>query len=295
MVFDFLKYADDYDIPYVTENGNLSRSWLAALDCPWCGTHGKYHLGIPEDGSRSYCWSCGHHSLHSTIKALTPQVNPQAIIDRYGDTFSFIDRLKKEARATTLDYGFGPLTASAKRYLEKRGFDPDYIEKKYDLRWGGLFGDWAYRIIAPIRENGEVISWQGRTISKEVTPKYKFLPIEMSIKDPKSCLWNIENCEDSTVIVTEGIYDCMKWGDGACAVMGIRTTEAQARKLAEYQKVIILFDPEREAQRRALKFAYKIASMSTGVVEVADTEDAKDLGATSFEEMQKIKEKVLTV
>lgn len=292
MVFNFIDYFNTYNIPFVTERGNLSRGWMAATDCPWCGSYEKYHLGIPPDGSYTYCWACGHHSLKSTIHTLTPHADVEAVIEEFGDSFMFVERLKKTPHAEKLEWDFPECNKAARAYLKGRGFDPDDVITRYGLRFGGIFGEWAFRIIAPIYQDGRLVSWQGRHISNDGVGKYKFLSVERSVVDPKDCLWNIDTCRKSHVLVTEGIYDGMKLGADTCAVMGITTTEAQARRLAGYKRVILLYDPEDEAQRRAESFAAKISSMGSASVEVIDTERPYDLGATSFEEIAEIRKEL---
>ena len=289
MVFNFTEYCDTYQIPYVTERGNLSKGWMAATDCPWCGSYEKYHLGVPPDGSYTYCWACGYHSLRATIYALTPHTDIDAVLEEFGDSFMFVSRLKKTAHAEALSLDFPECNKAAIRYLTERGFDPSIIIPKYNLRFGGIFGDWAFRIITPIYQDGRLVSWQGRHIKNDGVGKYKFLSIEKSVVDPKDCLWNIDNCKKPYILTTEGTYDGMKLGDDTCAVMGITTTEAQARRLAGYKKVFLVYDPEEEAQKRARDFAAKISSMSSTEVEVIDTEEDYDLGATSFEEIAEIR------
>ena len=82
-------------------------------------------------------------------------------------------------------------------YLEKRNFDVDELQKKYNLVGGGLVGKYKYRIIIPIYENGILVSWQARTIlDKKVCdelkiPRYKNLPIESSVKNKSYKVYTI--------------------------------------------------------------------------------------------------------
>ena len=293
MVFDFLKYFDDNGIEYVTSASNLSQSWIAALDCPWCNSIGKNHLGIPPDSSRSYCWACGGHGLENTIRKLTPNKDVDDILDAYGDGYAFVNRLNKPVtHATKVEWDFPPLTKEARKYLAKRGFDPDYTEEHFGLRWGGITGPWAYRILVPIYQEGVLVSYQGRTISKLESVRYKTLDKEASVIDPKNALMGIDRCTGHTVVVTEGPFDHMKWGDGSVSVLGISTTETQARRLAQFRRVILLYDPEPVAQARAKKFGAKIASLGKASVEVVDTELDDDLGAMSYDEIDKLKEEL---
>ena len=95
--FDFLRYADDYGIEYTTHAGNLSKSWLLSLDCPFCGNHnGKHHLGIPASGAYGYCWRCSGKSLYQITRALTPSVNYYTLLETYGGYVDDRALLKKK-------------------------------------------------------------------------------------------------------------------------------------------------------------------------------------------------------
>lgn len=290
--FDFLRYMDDNSIEYVTQAGNLSKGWLAAISCGFCGEH-NHKLGIGPTGTYGNCWSCGHKSLYTLTKHLTPNLHYEDLIEQYSD---YVDRRKtwgkKVAKATELEFNFNPLGKVARKYLVGRGFDPDYLQEKYNLRDGGLVGDWRFRIIIPIYHNGILVSWQGRSIIKDAEVRYLTLGIEKSVMDAKSVFFNWDNATGDTVIVNEGPFDSMRLGDGAIATLGTSTTEAQVRLLTKFKKVIVLFDPEKAAMVRAHKFANKVAALGINV-EVIDTEADDDVGSMSQEEADKLKKELL--
>lgn len=298
--FNFIKYADDYSIAYQTSASNLSKGWMCCMDCPRCGaSNGKHHLGISPTGSYSVCWSCGGMSIYELTRLLTPSVNYYTLLEEYAGWIDdrAILKKKKVVHAESVEFNFDPLGKPARKYLEKRGFDPDILQDKYKFRDGGCIGDYKYRVIIPIIYNGAVVSYQGRSYNPAVEPKYKFLPDEKSIISPKHIFFNLDNAVKDAVIIVEGIFDAIKLAGDDCsdviASLGISTTENQVRLIAErYKKVFILFDPEVEAQVRARKFAAKIGSLGVKV-EVVDTEKPYDLGDTSPEECKEIKEILL--
>lgn len=296
--FDFLRYADDNNIEYVTSAGNLSRGWVAALNCGFCGEH-NHKLGIGPTGTYGNCWACGHKSLYTLTKQLTPNLHYDDLIEEYS---GYIDRRKtwnkKTVKATELEFNFAPLSPTAKKYISKRNFDPNEMAIRYGMADGGLVSDWRYRIIIPFYYKGQVVSYQGRAYNKELDPKYKFLSVEKSVVNPKEIFYNMDNATKSAVIVTEGVFDCLRLaGDGGdvIASLGISTSEAQLRLLKErYKTVHICYDPEPVAQIRAKKLAEKLSAMGVKTM-VWNTELDYDLGDTSVEEAKKIKQEILGV
>jgi len=295
--FDFIRYCDDYGIQYRVHNGNLSKGWLAALDCPFCGAgSGKYHLGIPETGTYGNCWNCGGHSLKNILNKLTPEVSYYTLIKNYANYVEIHDRLLVE-HSPVVAFDFLPFGSVANKYLLKRRFDPSFIADKYKMRDGGFTGDFSYRIIIPIIYEGKLVAYQGRSYHPLISPKYKFLAEEKCIINPKYILYNLDNCMHDYVVLTEGVFDCIRLaGDyctNVCATMGISTSEEQVRLIADrFRSVYICFDPEVVAQQRAHKLGAELSAMGVQV-HVIDTEASYDLGDTPDEEARELKHIIL--
>jgi len=294
MNFDMIRFCEDNHIGYTLQGKNVSRGWIGLQD-PWKGHDTGYHMGWNLSGCYLYSWSTGGHSLFSWMKEVVPNVDYRIAIETYGDVY--VDRRaewsKKTAQAETLEFHFEKLGKVARKYLTGRGFDADMLEDKYNLKWGGnVDPTWHHRIIIPIYHNGVLVSWQGRSVAKDAEIRYLTLGVEKSVMDPKSVFFNWDNATGSVVIVNEGPFDSMRLGDGAIATLGTSTTEAQVRLLKKFKKVIVLFDPEKNALIRAEKFAQKVAAMGINV-EVVDTEADDDVGAMPQEEADKLKKELL--
>ena len=298
--FNFLKYADDYGIEYTTHAGNLSKSWLLSLDCPFCGNHnGKHHLGIPASGAYGYCWRCSGKSLYQITRALTPSVNYYTLLETYSGWIDDRALLKKKkvTHVESVPFEFDPLGKVARKYLEKRGFDADFLQDKYKMRDGGQIGDFRYRVVVPIIYEGAVVAYQGRSYNSMVEPKYRFLPEEKCAMNPKHIFFNLDNARGDHVICVEGVFDAIKLAGEDCknviASLGISTTEEQVQLLAKrFKKVSICNDPERTAQERARKMAVKLSALGVEA-EVIDTEKNYDLGDTPASECKQLKEMIL--
>ena len=182
----------------------------------------------------------------------------------------------RKATATFLSLPSNEFTSKERKYLTKRNFDADFLHEKYGIVGGGITGRWKFRIIIPIYYKGRLVSWTARSIlSKDELkqldiPRYKNLSIEESVINPKDIFFNLDNCTKDSVVLTEGSFDVMRFGDNFICSLGTQLTQAQIRLLSErFNKVYIMFDNEPEAQEKARKFGMQIASMGLEV-EVVD-------------------------
>lgn len=120
--------------------------------------------------------------------------------------------------------------------------------------------------------NGKIVSWTGRSIlshakQKELNiPRYKNLSIEESVIDPKSILYNLDNCKKEIGVLTEGAFDVMRMGDDFFCSFGTELTQSQIAMIKNrFKKVFIMFDNEKEAQEKARKFGLQISSIGVEV------------------------------
>lgn len=286
MAFDAIKFLSDYHIRYWTHGKNCQPGWVN-ITCPFCGDTSN-HLGINLTAGNCFCWKCGGKSLWRIIHTLLPSVNPTDILEEYDDVPRYLTK-RKNAKAIELDLPGDPLTSIAKQYLRKRRFDPDYLESTYNLRYGGITGDWRYRIIIPIYDRrGKLLTYQGRDITGKLEERYKTLAIEKSVVNPKDVFFNIQNATKDVVGVVEGAFDVMRMGDNFICGLGTTLTQNQLLSLTEFSKVVFVFDPEPEAQAKALKYAQALASIDIEA-EVLDIGLDHDPGDCTEDEVKEIR------
>jgi len=199
---------------------------------------------------------------------------------------------RKVALATEIDLPGAELQSIHKKYLRRRKFSPDFLEKTYGLRGTGVTGDWKFRIIIPFYFRGQLVSYQGRDITGRQELRYKTLAVEKSIVDPKHLLYNIDNCREETICVVEGAFDAMRLGPSFAATFGTSMTEFQIKLLAAYRKVIFLFDPEPEAQAKADQAATKLSSFGCKVEKI-DLEIDRDPAELTDEEALELRRELL--
>lgn len=297
---NFEKLFKDYRISYSTR---VNRGWVN-VNCPFCDSKkDSMNLGFNPSGNYYHCWKSQHgYSLNFMLSKVlrVPESEVSSIVSEYTDSFSIRSTLnKKTARGKNLKLPTDGFTKAERRYLESRGFSPEYLHDRYGVVGGGIVGDWKFRIIIPIFYDGELMSWTGRSILDKVTlkemrkPRYKNLSIEKSVKNPKELFFNLDNCRGKSVVLTEGAFDVLRFDGKAICSLGTEMTESQIKLLSErFEKVFILFDNEKEAQDKARKFGRQLVSVGLDVTVVDAFSDfgRNDMGECTEDEIRQIKE-----
>jgi hypothetical protein len=109
-------------------------------------------------------------------------------------------------------------------YLKGRGYDPAELVAHWEVGYclEPDEGNWSClnRLIAPIRSDGVLVGWQGRTIgepSSRSTPKYLTMPGLAKT----SLLYNRDRAlVHQVVVLVEGVTDVWAVGDPAVALLG---------------------------------------------------------------------------
>lgn len=292
---DWVSFCSAYN---VKTKGIRKKTWLQ-VKCPFCHNDNGYHGAIALNSGAYSCWKCGTHSKDEFIAKVSGASPERAweILRPFasGNTSYSASQRKEEpmhAEHVVLP-SISRLSQPMKDYLARRGFNPEYMERKYGLKDGGIAGDWAFRLLIPIYQDGRLIAWQGRHIGNSDI-RYKASDDEQSAVNIKEAVYNMDNCKRDTVIAVEGVVDCWKIGDDCIAFFGIEVKDTQLKKIAErFKAVYFLFDPEPLAQARAEEYARKLAMLGIAawVVSFSDT-DSEDAGDMSKDEVLAIKRTV---
>jgi hypothetical protein len=303
MIYNWEQFFLNYNINY---SGPNSRGWWECT-CPYCNSSpGKLHGAIHKDYNIFYCFKCGKIPLPDAIYNLTG-ISWNSISRQYKFSFDQSDIIyskmnKEKQHAKKIEWPIGTieLNNQAKDYLYRRGFDPDYLIKKYNLRCCGPIGFiknknlFAFRIIIPIYYQRNIISFQGRNYTGKADVRYMTYPEDLEIVHHKDILYGIDDVPGNHVIIVEGILDKWKLGDYAAATFGTGYTDAQVNLIASrFEKVSIMFDPEAEAQKKAeelykklkgLRVKSEIIVLSEGDPGSLSDKDAKEIVKDIVEE-----------
>lgn len=151
-----------------------------------------------------------------------------------------------------LPYGFTPLldlpaSHPAFEFLRKQypgGLTPEYMARHYGIGYTAV-GDPLYklaseRVIFPVKLDGELVAWQGRTIVKGAEPRWYL---------PPGFLKPVYNCDKvpatDTPVIAEGIPAAIACGPKGVALFGKTATHQQLSYIAgRWGSAIIATDPE---------------------------------------------------
>lgn len=281
-------------IPYRRggEHHHVRTGWIG-IDCPSCGRGTeKFHLGINQRSFACVCWRCGARRLYDVLLELTDE--------KQGEVYKLLKTLESSspARKQTekpqgrlkLPSSVGELLKPHKRYLRKRGFDPDEISKVWNVQGLGIAGRYSWRLFIPIVLRGATVSWTTRAISDdEGVMRYLTSPPDCELVSSKSLLYG-EDFATHAVIVVEGPTDAWRIGPGAVATFGLNTSAKQLERLSRYAVRAICFDNEPRAQRRAQQLARSL-SLLPGVTFNIQL-DSADPGSAQVKEIRKIRKRI---
>lgn len=299
MHFDAIQYCLDQSIQHWTSGKNVRNSppgWVN-VQCRLCNdpsNHGQFSPpGWP--GAPYQCWKCGGHSLESVIQAIEG-IGYLAACKRVRQ---YTTDLRIPIRAIRprlpgklqLPLGTHRMQPQHREYLRKRRFDPEELERRYNLLGTGPAGHLPHRIVVPVFHRGRMASWTARDITGKAELRYISASHDKEEIAHKNILYNLDNCRGRAVIAVEGITDVWRLGDGCCATFGTKVRPAQVRLLAEYARVFLLFDGEAQAQAQARKLCRMLSGV--GVEAENILLDGGDPGDMDAGEAQKLKQELL--
>jgi|SRR5690625_429887 len=283
----------DYRINYAEPGEDNYRDGWVNTQCPFCDDASR-HLGISDTGIAN-CWRCGWKPLSKAIAKLLNISEQQArsIIRQYGGkSRRQAKEVKRKPRAKALKLPLcTPLQNRHKKYLTGRDFDPERIEKMWRLKGTGPIAkldktDYRFRIIAPIFWDNKMVSFQGRDITGKHKVKYMACPQDREIIEHQTVLYGRQGKWEDTGLCVEGITDVWRLGYRSFATFGIDFTRHQVREISKhFKRVLILFDPEPQAQKQANKLKKELLfrNVQTEIIDLQSDpgdlseKDAKDL------------------
>ena len=292
-MIDIISLLEDNGIDYSTSGKNTSRGWVE-LNCPFCGNDPSFHLGVNLSSGIYHCWICGakgHIEKLIQHQLGLSREKAKKLAEEYNINFQEEESSKGNSEQIVFPKGLeDSIPQLHKSYLKKRGFDPDEVIKKYQLKaYYHIGGKWSYRLVIPIFINGEIVSFLARDVTDKQTPKYKNLSNEQSVINVKNCLYGIDLIKKGgRAILVEGVFDQWRVGDGSCAFLGVEYTNQQLFLLyeKELKEVYVMFDSD--AIKKANKLGH-ILSTFVPKVEIIELDkgDPSDMGEEEINKLRK--------
>jgi hypothetical protein len=299
---DIVQLYQDYSVDFRTEGHKHCRPGWVNTECPWCLSpfgHEGYHLGYNLDDNVFVCWRCGWHPITSTVAKVisVSEIEAREIMKGYGLVVSKspgepIITIRKKPHRVPSDTG--PLSAQHKKYLEKRNFDPDKLEKEWNLLSTGPtsmldYLVYKHRIIIPFIWNEIQVSFDSRDTTGKDQSKYKACPKDRELIPHKDILYGKQEYFKGCGIAVEGPTDVWRLGPHSFATSGIKFTPAQVRCIAKlFQRVPVMFDggePQALKQANALVSALQFRGVDSFRVDI--TGDPGDMKQTDADYLVK--------
>ena len=239
------------------------------IKCPYCGDHKTHnHCYVNVVKGMFICHHCGESGI---VERLLMDHGDGEKVEREPG-------MVEKARYEEVDIeSFKKVTGvvstmdrMALTYLKGRGFTKEEIEK-YDVRFSG-FGRYFGRVIFPIVEHGENVSFISRSYMKTVYPKYLFPHHGETKLTTNECMWGWDSIteEHMRVVLVEGIIDAINVNrfvdHHALALHSKQMGEAQLLKLLRLSRdthFIVMMDGD--AHKDGLKIAKKLKQYGRNV------------------------------
>lgn len=289
---DIIKLYRDFRIDFRASGHKHCRTGWVQTKCPFCTGNPGFHLGFCIDPSSQFynrfvCWRCGGKGIFDALTRLTGASKSEIkkAIGEYGGT-----DLTPHMRAPLVQIGnkklkwpspINPVIPKKHiKYLEKRRFDPRKLIKEYSIKstsMGAMLDklDFSWRILIPIfSPEGKWCSFQGRDITGNGL-KYLTCPMEREAVHHKHIFYGMNRLKNNDiVIVTEGVTDVWRLGVPSICGFGIKLTINQIKLLSQFERVILLYDPDPQAIVEERKILKRLEMAGTEVVRpgIGDTD-----------------------
>jgi hypothetical protein len=307
-LFDIEAYLEHRGIEYhSTGEKNVSRGWVnIACPFPMCGDP-SWHCGINLESKNFSCYHC--HAKGGLPKLIVQleqcsYAEANAIITRYTNPLLGLGDYKGQGGIME---GHGDLVGRNRDlhlpkeavkefyprhlvYLIERGFDPKHLIPHYDLYAAGHLGRYKFRIIIPIYQNHQLVTFTSRDITGQSTMRYKDQPPEEALVPVKHCVYNIDRAGDA-ILALEGPTDVWRVGDGAVGTFGTQFTVEQAFRIISRRpsRFFALYDNEPQAQARAYELCLKLEGFvqHREVLNMQDFGDPAEMGPADVNRLRK--------
>lgn len=288
----------DFNVPFATEGHKHCREGWVNTTCPFCTGNPGMHLGYNMADNYYVCWRCGWKATHKALALLIHVSEKEAkeIARKYGGKSHVKSTVtvKVGQKKFRLPPSTAPMNDRHKRYLTKRKFDPEVIEKIWDVQGTGPISlmdgiSFSHRLVIPIYWENRIVSFQTRDITAKHSLRYITCPEQREIVKHKHIFYQAIPTKDyDACICVEGVTDAWRFGYGAIATFGIKYTKYQVREISKrFKKVFVVFDDDPQAIKQSEKLTAELILRGVDAYSIKIQGDPGDMAQTDADALKK--------
>ena len=288
----------DFNVPFATEGHKHCREGWVNTTCPFCTGNPGMHLGYNMADDFYVCWRCGWKATHKALALLIHVSEKEAkeIARKYGGKSHVKSAVTVRVgqKKFRLPPSTAPMNDRHKRYLTKRKFDPEVIEKIWDVQGTGPISlmdgiSFSHRLVIPIYWENRIVSFQTRDITAKHSLRYITCPEQREIVKHKHVFYQAIPTKDSDAcICVEGVTDAWRFGYGAIATFGIKYTKYQVREISKrFKKVFVVFDDDPQAIKQSEKLTAELILRGVDAYSIKIQGDPGDMAQTDADTLKK--------
>ena len=288
----------DFNVPFATEGHKHCREGWVNTTCPFCTGNPGMHLGYHLTDNYYVCWRCGWKATNKAIALLIHVSEKEAkeIARKYGGKSHVKSAVTVRVgqKKFRLPPSTAPMNDRHKRYLTKRKFDPEVIEKIWDVQGTGPISlmdgiSFSHRLVIPIYWENRIVSFQTRDITAKHSLRYITCPEQREIVKHKHIFYQAIPTKDSDAcICVEGVTDAWRFGYGAIATFGIKYTKYQVREISKrFKKVFVVFDDDPQAIKQSEKLTAELILRGVDAYSIKIQGDPGDMSQSDADTLKK--------
>lgn len=288
----------DFNVPFATEGHKHCREGWVNTTCPFCTGNPGMHLGYNMADNYYVCWRCGWKATHKALALLIHVSEKEAkeIARKYGGKSHVKSTVTVRVgqKRFRLPPSTAPMNDRHKRYLTKRKFDPEVIEKIWDVQGTGPISimdgiSFSHRLVIPIYWENRIVSFQTRDITAKHSLRYITCPEQRERIKHKHIFYQAIPTKDSDAcICVEGVTDAWRFGYGAIATFGIKYTKYQVREISKrFKKVFVVFDDDPQAIKQSEKLTAELILRGVDAYSIKIQGDPGDMAQTDADTLKK--------
>lgn len=288
----------DFNVPFATEGHKHCREGWVNTTCPFCTGNPGMHLGYNMADNYYVCWRCGWKATNKAIALLIHVSEKEAkeIARKYGGKSHVKSAVTVRVgqKKFRLPPSTAPMNDRHKRYLTKRKFDPEVIEKIWDVQGTGPISlmdgiSFSHRLVIPIYWENRIVSFQTRDITAKHSLRYITCPEQREIVKHKHIFYQAIPTKDSDAcICVEGVTDAWRFGYGAIATFGIKYTKYQVREISKrFKKVFVVFDDDPQAIKQSEKLTAELILRGVDAYSIKIQGDPGDMSQSDADTLKK--------